>query len=346
MPNETNEKMDRPSGSLLESLTGVLSDAEKERQMLGALCVNYTAAYCCDLMADRMEVIKRKNFSHCAQEKGRMRGALSYSEWIRHAFETFVVKGTAPDYLEVFDAQNVMRHLQREESFVYRHRTLPNGAGMEYFEATVVRLYVDEKSFKVIVGYRPIDDIIAEERERQRKLENEVAALRNIHENLFWAFIYNIIGIPLAAGLFIPFGLTLNPMFGAAAMSLSSFCVVSNALRLNLFDLHSTKHDHKKASPAAVSAQPAAENNTPSDTEAPDGKMEDDPMKKTLNVEGMMCCHCEARVKKALEAIPGVSEAVASHTDGTAVVTLTEDVADDVLKNAVEAQDYKVTGIQ
>ena len=172
------------------------------------------------------------------------------------------------------------------------------------------------------------------------------AALRNIHENLFWAFIYNIIGIPLAAGLFIPFGLTLNPMFGAAAMSLSSFCVVSNALRLNLFDLHSTKHDHKKASPAAVSAQSAAENNTPSDTEAPDGKMEDDSMKKTLNVEGMMCCHCEARVKKALEAIPGVSEAVASHTDGTAVVTLTEDVADDVLKNAVEAQDYKVTGIQ
>ena len=172
------------------------------------------------------------------------------------------------------------------------------------------------------------------------------ATLRNIHENLFWAFIYNIIGIPLAAGLFIPFGLTLNPMFGAAAMSLSSFCVVSNALRLNLFDLHSTKHDHKKASPAAVSAQSAAENNTPSDTEAPDGKMEDDPMKKTLNIEGMMCCHCEARVKKALEAIPGVSEAVASHTDGTAVVTLTENVADDVLKNAVEAQDYKVTGIQ
>ena len=172
------------------------------------------------------------------------------------------------------------------------------------------------------------------------------ATLRNIHENLFWAFIYNIIGIPLAAGLFIPFGLTLNPMFGAAAMSLSSFCVVSNALRLNLFDLHNTNHDHKKASPAAVSAQSAAENNTPSDTEAPDGKMEDDPMKKTLNIEGMMCCHCEARVKKALEAIPGVSEAVASHTDGTAVVTLTEDVADDVLKNAVEAQDYKVTGIQ
>ena len=140
--------------------------------------------------------------------------------------------------------------------------------------------------------------------------------------------------------------ITGDTMFGAAAMSLSSFCVVSNALRLNLFDLHSTNHDHKKASPAAVSAQSAAENNTPSDTEAPDGKTEDNPMKKTLNIEGMMCCHCEARVKKALEAIPGVSEAVASHTDGTAVVTLTEDVADDVLKNAVEAQDYKVTGIQ
>ena len=172
------------------------------------------------------------------------------------------------------------------------------------------------------------------------------AALRNIHENLFWAFIYNIIGIPLAAGLFIPFGLTLNPMFGAAAMSLSSFCVVSNALRLNLFDLHSTKHDHKKASPAAVSAQSAAENNTPSDTEAPDGKMEDDPMKKTLNIEGMMCCHCEARVKKALEAMPEVAEAVVSHEAGTAIVTLNAEVADDVLKNAVEAQDYKVTGIQ
>ena len=171
------------------------------------------------------------------------------------------------------------------------------------------------------------------------------AALRNIHENLFWAFIYNIIGIPLAAGLFIPFGLTLNPMFGAAAMSLSSFCVVSNALRLNLFDLHSTTHDHKKASPAAVSAQSAAENNTPSDTEAPDGKMEDDPMKKTLNIEGMMCGHCEATVKKALEALDGVQSAEVSHEKGTAVVSLTHDVADADLKTAVEARDYTVTGI-
>ena len=172
------------------------------------------------------------------------------------------------------------------------------------------------------------------------------ATLRNIHENLFWAFIYNIIGIPLAAGLFIPFGLTLNPMFGAAAMSLSSFCVVSNALRLNLFDLHSTRHDHKTVSPAAAPVQSAAENNKKSDAEAPEVKTEDHTMKKTLKVEGMMCGHCEARVKKALEALPEVDEAVVSHEAGTAIVTLNAEVADDVLKNAVEAQDYKVTGIQ
>ena len=172
------------------------------------------------------------------------------------------------------------------------------------------------------------------------------ATLRNIHENLFWAFIYNIIGIPLAAGLFIPFGLTLNPMFGAAAMSLSSFCVVSNALRLNLFDLHSTRHDHKTASPAAAPVQSAAENNKKSDAEAPEVKTEDNTMKKTLKVEGMMCGHCEARVKKALEALPEVDEAVVSHEAGTAIVTLNAEVSDDLLKNAVEAQDYKVTGIQ
>ena len=172
------------------------------------------------------------------------------------------------------------------------------------------------------------------------------ATLRNIHENLFWAFIYNIIGIPLAAGLFIPFGLTLNPMFGAAAMSLSSFCVVSNALRLNLFDLHSTRHDHKTASPAAAPVQSAAENNKKSDAEAPEVKTEDHTMKKTLKVEGMMCGHCEARVKKALEALPEVDEAVVSHETGTAIVTLNAEVADDVLKKAVEDQDYPVTGIQ
>ena len=171
------------------------------------------------------------------------------------------------------------------------------------------------------------------------------ATLRNIHENLFWAFIYNIIGIPLAAGVFIPFGLTLNPMFGAAAMSLSSFCVVSNALRLNLFDLHSTKHDHKiKASALPAAAQPQAEDTTEPVSEST--VKEERFMKKTLHVEGMMCCHCEARVKKALEALPEVHEAVVSHETGTAVVTLSADVANETLKKAVEDQDYKVTGIE
>ena len=169
------------------------------------------------------------------------------------------------------------------------------------------------------------------------------AALRNIHENLFWAFIYNIIGIPLAAGVFIPFGLTLNPMFGAAAMSLSSFCVVSNALRLNLFDVHSTKHDRAPKNAASLPAaltQPAVDENKESSIK------EDTAMKKTLKVEGMMCGHCEARVKKALEALPEVTEAVVSHETGTAIVTLNADVSDDVLKKAVEDQDYPVTDIQ
>ena len=173
------------------------------------------------------------------------------------------------------------------------------------------------------------------------------ATLRNIHENLFWAFIYNIIGIPLAAGVFIPFGLTLNPMFGAAAMSLSSFCVVSNALRLNLFDLHSTKHDRKPKSAAlpAAPVQPAAAENTAEPVSASVVK-EDNAMKKTLHVEGMMCGHCEARVKKALEALPAVDEAVVSHEAGTAIVTLNAEVSDADLKKAVEDQDYKVTGIE
>ena len=149
------------------------------------------------------------------------------------------------------------------------------------------------------------------------------AALRNIHENLFWAFFYNVVGIPLAMGLFIPvLGWKLNPMFGAAAMSLSSFCVVSNALRLNFFDLHRADRDRK--------------------IKAEKKKKEKKTMEKTLKIEGMMCGHCEARVKKALEAVPGVESAAVSHEAGTAVVTLKEDVAYDVLKKAVEDQDYKV----
>ena len=158
------------------------------------------------------------------------------------------------------------------------------------------------------------------------------AALRNIHENLFWAFIYNVIGIPLAAGVFVGLGLTLNPMYGAATMSLSSFCVVSNALRLNLCRLYDPKHDHK--------GDPLPE------FHLADQMKEEATMTKTLHVKGMMCGHCEARVKKALEAVDGVQSAVADHTAGTAVVTLTKDVAADVLKSAVEAQDYEVTGVE
>ena len=167
------------------------------------------------------------------------------------------------------------------------------------------------------------------------------ATLRNIHENLFWAFIYNVIGIPLAAGLLIPLGLTLNPMFGAAAMSLSSFCVVSNALRLNLFQLHSAKKD-KAIRPVGLPPAPA-----PAPAACPIvNQTEVTAMKKTIKIEGMMCGHCEATVKKALEALPQVDAAQVSHTAGTAVVTLNAGVADDVLTQAVEAKDYKVTGIE
>ena len=159
--------------------------------------------------------------------------------------------------------------------------------------------------------------------------------LRNIHQNLFWAFIYNTIGIPLAAGVFIPLGLTLNPMFGAAAMSLSSFCVVTNALRLNLFKLHDASRD-KKRDPVSISLE----------TAKIQPKKEQEIMEKTLTIEGMMCTHCEARVKKALEALENVTQAQVSHEKGTAVVTLSADVPNDTLKQAVEAQDYPVTKIQ
>ena len=151
------------------------------------------------------------------------------------------------------------------------------------------------------------------------------ATLRNIHENLFWAFFYNTIGIPLAAGLFIAWlGWEQNPMFGAAAMSLSSFCVVTNALRLNLFRMHDASHDHK----------------------IKHKKKETKTMTKTMHIEGIMCPHCEARIKKTLEALEAVELAEVSHTAGTAIVTLKSAVADDVLKTAVEAQDYKVISIQ
>ena len=203
------------------------------------------------------------------------------------------------------------------------------------------------------------------------------ATLRNIHENLFWAFFYNVVGIPLAAGLWYPiFGWKLNPMFGAAAMSLSSFCVVTNALRLNLFKMHDASKDHpmrKRAEKAANKGGDKAENAGAVRTGAEDTRsigqtanenetvskemqksenqknninMEGITMIKTMNIEGMMCGHCEARVKKALEALAGVESAEVSHEKGTAVVSMSADVADDTLKEAVEAQDYKVNSIQ
>ena len=203
------------------------------------------------------------------------------------------------------------------------------------------------------------------------------ATLTNIHENLFWAFFYNVIGIPLAAGLWYPiFGWKLNPMFGAAAMSLSSFCVVTNALRLNLFKMHDASKDHpmrKRAEKAANKGGEKAENagavrmgagDTRSIGQTANGNetvakemqksenqknninMEGITMTKTMNIEGMMCGHCEARVKKALEALAGVESAEVSHEKGTAVVSMSADVADDTLKEAVEAQDYKVDSIQ
>ncbi len=155
------------------------------------------------------------------------------------------------------------------------------------------------------------------------------ATLRSIHQNLFWAFLYNTIGIPLAMGVFIPLGLTLNPMFGAAAMSLSSFCVVTNALRLNLFRMYDGAKD-KPIQPIDITIE----------------KEQEPTMEKTMKIEGMMCTHCEARVKKALEALDAVSQAQVSHADGTAVVTLTGEISDQALKQAVEAQDYPVTSIQ
>ena len=161
------------------------------------------------------------------------------------------------------------------------------------------------------------------------------ATLRNIHENLFWAFFYNVIGIPLAAGAWIHLlGWEMNPMFGAAAMSLSSFCVVTNALRLNLFHIRSTKHDHKRKNHAKQTVAKTAEDHKEN--------KEETSMEKTMKIEGMMCGHCEARVKKCLEALPGVEKAEVSHVSGTAVLTLSAPVGDALLKKTVEDQGYQV----
>ena len=179
------------------------------------------------------------------------------------------------------------------------------------------------------------------------------ATLRNIHENLFWAFFYNMIGIPLAAGAFYRFGIKLSPMFGAAAMSLSSFCVVSNALRLNLCKLYDPSKDKPRRGRRYGSGKCAGQ----ADDKTRENKMEENKTKenkpegeknmtKTMSIEGMMCARCEATVKKALEALEGVSSAEVSHEKNNAVVTLSADVADEVLKKAVEDKDYKVTEIK
>ncbi|MDE6518658.1 MAG: HAD-IC family P-type ATPase, partial [Acetatifactor sp.] len=175
------------------------------------------------------------------------------------------------------------------------------------------------------------------------------ATLRNIHENLFWAFIYNIIGIPLAAGVFIKvLNWQLNPMFGAAAMSLSSFSVVTNALRLNFFKMHDSSRDHgirtdrtefEPTKMDSIKTDPINNNSNQKERER-------ENMEKTLKIEGMMCGHCEAHVKKALEALEGVSQANVSHEAGTAVITLTADISEDVLKQTVADQGYQVTEIQ
>ncbi len=189
------------------------------------------------------------------------------------------------------------------------------------------------------------------------------ATLRNIHENLFWAFIYNTIGIPLAAGLFVRFGLTMNPMFGAAAMSLSSFCVVTNALRLNFFKMHDpSRMRSRHGAPDGLDIQeifpaPSSQPDENIPGEAMDDfdnkndqksklEKENETMEKTMEITGMMCMHCEARVKKALEALEGVASAAVSHEKGTAVVTMTAPVDDAALKKAVEDQDYQVTAIR
>ena len=189
-----------------------------------------------------------------------------------------------------------------------------------------------------------------------------MAAMRNIKENLFWAFIYNIIGIPLAAGVWIPiFGWTLNPMFGAFAMSLSSFCVVTNALRLNLADIYDKnnryriKEKYRSGSVGVKDEGSGRKGNDSDNTENNyiiennhriENEKGNDDMKKTMKIEGMMCGHCEARVKKCLEALPQVDLAEVSHEKGIAIVTLNADVDDAVLTKAVEDQDYKVISVQ
>ena len=185
----------------LVELQHALDKSEQERHFYDALCIDYTAAYLCDLMADTMTVIKKKSFSHCAAEELQSGSIQCYSQWIRHSYNTFVVKESAPGFMEMFDNRNLMAYLDDHESFVYRHRTLPNRAGMESFEARAVRLCSDDDSYKIILGYRPIDDIVEEERESRQKLEQ---ALKRAEEashakSAFWFNMSHDIRTPMNA---------------------------------------------------------------------------------------------------------------------------------------------------
>lgn len=172
---------------------------EKEQQIYDALCINYTAAYCCDLMTDYIELIKKKDFSHSAVKRQNLKNKNSYSEWIEYAYENIVIKETASDYLQVFEKNNLMARLKKDGSFSYRHKTTPNAAGMENFEVMVVKLYEDEHSFKVILGYQPIDDMIKEEIERQKQLEEALRAaeIANQYKTEFLSRMSHDIRTPL-----------------------------------------------------------------------------------------------------------------------------------------------------
>ena len=180
-----------PEKKRKQLLEKALDNAEREKQILDALCINYTAAYLCDLKNDYLEVIKKKYYTHCATKEIQPDKHHSFSKWIRESYNTILIKESAPDYLEVFDAENLMKRLQEEESFVYRHKTVPNAVGNQYFETTVVRLYTDAFSFKIIMGYRPIDDLIAEEKRNRKKLERALKAAEDANKAKS-AFLFNM----------------------------------------------------------------------------------------------------------------------------------------------------------
>ena len=191
MPNTSSTLARHKAGAELTALRRALDRSQQEKQFFDALCTDYTAAYRCDLMADTMTVIKRKSFSHSAASQAVPELSQCYSSWIRHSYNTIVVQEVSPEYLTVFGNKNLMDRLRTQESFVYRHKTVPNQAGMQYFEARAVRLYVDETSFQIILGYRPIDDIVEEELAGRRKLE-EALRLAEDASKAKSSFLFNM----------------------------------------------------------------------------------------------------------------------------------------------------------